>query len=372
MGWSRKTIIVPQEDLGKHLYLQFDGIFRDARIWINGFYLGHEPSGYATQVYDITEYLNYGEENLICVRADATLEEGWFYEGAGIYRHVWLNKTAPLHVAPFGTFVHSTLAAPFDKAKLTIETTVENSGLQTEDYRLCHILRDADGKEVARCETAGKPVLPKDRQLTVGEIALDKPHLWSVDTPYLYTLLTEVYQHGKLVDAYTTTTGIRDIRFDADKGFLLNGQPLKLKGVNMHQDHPGVGAGIPDALQVYRLKELKKFGCNAYRSSHNPMTPEMLDACDSLGILDRRKPSDGCQRGTYSPAETHDRPRPQPSVHYPLECRQRGVGHRVERKRYTHCCHDARILPPFRPYAPHDRCFEQWPCHLDSRRRGWL
>ncbi|MEY8554040.1 glycoside hydrolase family 2 TIM barrel-domain containing protein [Bacteroides uniformis] len=114
---------------------------------------------------------------------------------------------------------------------------------------------------------------------------MDKPHLWSVDTPYLYTLLTEVYQHGKLVDAYTTTTGIRDIRFDADKGFLLNGQPLKLKGVNMHQDHPGVGAGIPDALQVYRLKELKKFGCNAYRSSHNPMTPEMLDACDSLGIL---------------------------------------------------------------------------------------
>lgn len=285
VGWYRKAITVPQEDLGKHLYLQFDGIFRDARIWINGFYLGHEPSGYATQVYDITEYLNYGEENLICVRADATLEEGWFYEGAGIYRHVWLNKTAPLHVAPFGTFVHSTLAAPFDKAKLTIETTVENSGLQTEDYRLCHILRDADGKEVARCETAGQPVLPKDRQLTVGEIALDKPHLWSVDTPYLYTLLTEVYQHGKLVDAYTTTTGIRDIRFDADKGFLLNGQPLKLKGVNMHQDHPGVGAGIPDALQVYRLKELKKFGCNAYRSSHNPMTPEMLDACDSLGIL---------------------------------------------------------------------------------------
>lgn len=285
VGWYRKTFTVPQEDLGKHLYLQFDGIFRDARVWINGFYLGHEPSGYATQVYDIAEYLNYGEENLITVRADATLEEGWFYEGAGIYRHVWLNKTAPLHVEPFGTFVHSTLAAPFDKATLTIETTVENSGLQTEDYRLCHILRDAGGKEVARCETAGKSVLPKDRRLTIGEMALDKPRLWSVDTPYLYTLLTEVYQHGKLVDTYTTTTGIRDIRFDADKGFFLNGQPLKLKGVNMHQDHPGVGAGIPDALQVYRLKELKKFGCNAYRSSHNPMTSEMLDACDSLGIL---------------------------------------------------------------------------------------
>jgi len=285
VGWYRKTITIPGEDLGKHLYLQFDGIFRDARVWINGFYLGHEPSGYATQTYDVTEYLNYGGENLITVRADATLEEGWFYEGAGIYRHVWLNKTAPLHVAPFGTFVHSTLSSAFDKAVLTIETTVENSGMQAGTCRLRHILRDAEGKEVARCEADGGQVLPKERKLSTGEMELVNPILWHVDTPYLYTLLTEVYQDGRQVDAFVTTTGIREARFDADKGFLLNGAPLKLKGVNMHQDHPGVGAGIPDALQVYRLERLKFFGCNAYRSSHNPMTPEMLDACDRLGIL---------------------------------------------------------------------------------------
>ena len=285
VGWYRKTFTVPQADLGKHLYLQFDGIFRDARVWVNGFYLGHEPSGYATQLYDIAEYVNYGGENLICVRADATLEEGWFYEGAGIYRHVWLHKSAPLHVAPFGTFVHCALSASFDRATLTVETTVENSGMHPGGYTLCHILRDADGKEVARCEAAGEPLLPKTRQLTVGQLTLESPRLWSVDAPYLYTLLTEVRQDGRLVDAYTTVTGIREVRFDADRGLLLNGQPLKLKGVNMHQDHPGVGTGIPDALQVYRLKELKKFGCNAYRASHNPMTPEMLDACDSLGIL---------------------------------------------------------------------------------------
>lgn len=285
VGWYRKTFTVPQADLGKHLYLQFDGIFRDARVWVNGFYLGHEPSGYATQLYDIAEYVNYGGENLICVRADATLEEGWFYEGAGIYRHVWLHKSAPLHVAPFGTFVHSALSASFDRATLTVETTVENSGMHPGGYTLCHILRDADGKEVARCEAAGEPLLPKTRQLIVGQLTLENPRLWSVDAPYLYTLLTEVRQDGRLVDAYTTVTGIREVRFDADRGLLLNGQPLKLKGVNMHQDHPGVGTGIPDALQVYRLKELKKFGCNAYRASHNPMTPEMLDACDSLGIL---------------------------------------------------------------------------------------
>ncbi len=285
VGWYRKTFTVPHEDLGKHLYLQFDGIFRDARVWVNGFYLGHEPSGYATHTYDITEYLNYGEDNLITVRSDATLEEGWFYEGAGIYRHVWLNKVAPVHVAPFGTFIYSTLEAPFDKALLTIETTVENSGLKVGDYRLRHILRDAEGKEVGRCEASGKALLPKERQLTIGQLQLDNPNLWSTDAPYLYTLLTEVYQEDKLVDTYTTVTGIRHVAFDADRGFFLNGRPLKLKGVNMHQDHPGVGVGIPDALQIYRLKQLKSFGCNAYRSSHNPMTPEMLDACDSLGIL---------------------------------------------------------------------------------------
>lgn len=285
VGWYRKTFTVPHEDHGKHLYLQFDGIFRDARVWVNGFYLGHEPSGYATHTYDITEYLNYGEDNLITVRADATLEEGWFYEGAGIYRHVWLNKVAPVHVAPFGTFIYSTLEAPFDKALLTIETTVENSGLKGGDYRLRHILRDAEGKEVGCCEASGKALLPKERQLTTGQLQLDNPNLWSTDAPYLYTLLTEVYQEDKLVDTYTTVTGIRHVAFDADRGFFLNGRPLKLKGANMHQDHPGVGVGIPDALQIYRLKQLKSFGCNAYRSSHNPMTPEMLDACDSLGIL---------------------------------------------------------------------------------------
>ena len=183
VGWYRKTFTVPHEDHGKHLYLQFDGIFRDARVWVNGFYLGHEPSGYATHTYDITEYLNYGEDNLITVRADATLEEGWFYEGAGIYRHVWLNKVAPVHVAPFGTFIYSTLEAPFDKALLTIETTVENSGLKGGDYRLRHILRDAEGKEVGRCEASGKALLPKERQLTTGQLQLDNPNLWSTDAP---------------------------------------------------------------------------------------------------------------------------------------------------------------------------------------------
>ena len=285
VGWYRKFITVPASDKGRHLYLQFDGIFRDARIWVNGFYLGHEPSGYATQIYDISEYLNYGGENLITVRVDATLEEGWFYEGAGIYRHVWLNKTAPVHVAPFGTFIHSSLQEPYDYAQLTVETEITNSGLEATSCRLRHTLLDAEGKEVKSCERESGKLEAKETQKIVAEMGVDNPRLWGVDDPYLYQVRTEVLLNGKPVDTYMTTLGIRDVKFDADRGFFLNGKPLKLKGVNMHQDHAGVGSSIPDALQEYRLKQLKKFGCNAYRASHNPMTPEMLDACDRLGFL---------------------------------------------------------------------------------------
>ena len=295
VGWYRKTFTVPAEDYGKHLWLQFDGIFRDARIWVNGFYLGHEPSGYATQIYDISEYLNYGGENLVCVRADATLEEGWFYEGAGIYRHVWLNKASKVSVAPFGTFAYSEFAVPYSlrgeakpdlsMASLNIETTVHNMGSAPASYSLQHTLLDATGTAVGRCEVKGSHLPAKAEGMVHGVIPVEKPHLWSCDNPYIYTILTDVYVDGKIVDTDTTRTGIRHIAFDNDRGFLLNGEVVKLKGVNMHQDHAGVGSGIPDGLQEWRLMQLKKFGCNAYRSSHNPMSPAMLDACDRLGIL---------------------------------------------------------------------------------------
>ena len=295
VGWYRKAFTVPAEDYGKHIWLQFDGIFRDAQVWVNGFYLGHEPSGYATQTYDISEYLNYGGENIVCVRADATLEEGWFYEGAGIYRHVWLNKASKLNVAPFGTFVYSEFAVPYSLrgnagpdlslASLHIETTVQNMGAAAENYSLKHILKDADGQVAGECTADGSLILAKDSHKTLAVIAVENPHLWSCEDPYLYTVVTEVYAGDTLVDSYETTTGIRHIVFDNDRGFLLNGEVVKLKGVNMHQDHAGVGAGIPDGLQEWRLLQLKKFGCNAYRSSHNPMTPALLDICDRLGIL---------------------------------------------------------------------------------------
>ncbi len=290
VGWYRKTFTIPSEDYGRHIWLQFDGIFRDARIWVNGFYLGHEPSGYATQTYDISEYLNYGGENIVCVRADATLEEGWFYEGAGIYRHVWLNKAAKVHVAPSGTFVYSEFETGedgkpvLDKVRLNIETTVVNKGNGKAEFVLKHKVLDSN-HEVISAELNRQELLAKESKNLRIRLNPITPILWSCETPFLYTLITEVWCEGNIVDSYSTPFGIRHINFDPDNGFILNGERVQLKGVNMHQDHAGVGSGIPDGLQEWRLLQLKKFGCNAYRSSHNPMDPSLLDICDRLGIL---------------------------------------------------------------------------------------
>ena len=285
VGWYRKVFRIDEADLGKHLMLRFDGIFRNATVWFNGFYMGTEPSGYVTQLYDITPYINYGGDNLICVRADASLEEGWFYEGAGIYRDVWLEKSAEVSVAPFGTFVYAELSKPYNEAKLVIETEVNNGSLTSQPCEIMQRLLDAEGNEIGRSETVRLNLKSKQTLATKQSITVSKPHLWSTTDPYLYQVETTILQNGEVVDVYHTTTGIRDIAFDAERGFLLNGQPMKLKGVNMHQDHAGVGAAIPDALQEWRIRQLKQYGCNAYRASHNPMTPALLDICDREGIL---------------------------------------------------------------------------------------
>ena len=291
VGWYRNNVKIEKcnnakiDEVPCSYYLRFDGIFRNAQVWFNGFYMGTEPSGYATQVYDITPYIKYGEDNLICVRADASLEEGWFYEGGGIYRDVRLEKKALVSVAPFGTFVYAKMQKPYTLAEMTVETEVKNDGLEVSQCEVTQRLLDAEGKEVAK--TTPKSLLLKAKE-TVNckqQFIVREPHLWSTTDPYLYQVETTITQQGKVTDCYLTTTGIRDIAFDAEKGFLLNGQPLKLKGVNMHQDHAGVGAAIPDALQAWRIKQLKAIGCNAYRASHNPMTPALLDVCDREGIL---------------------------------------------------------------------------------------
>ena len=216
VGWYRKTLTIPADDLGKRLMLRFDGVFRNSTVWFNGFYMGTEPSGYVTQMYDITPYVKYGEENLICVRADASLEEGWFYEGAGIYRDVWLEKMAEVSVAPFGTFVYAELQQPYNHAVVHIKTEVTNSGLKTQLYEVEQRMLDAEGREVAHVSGFMYPILAKETRTCDHRIKISNPHLWSTTDPYLYKVETTVKVDDKVTDVYETTIGLRDIRFDAD------------------------------------------------------------------------------------------------------------------------------------------------------------
>ena len=286
VGWYRRKFYIPEKDLGKHISVRFDGIFRDAQVFCNGFYLGHEPSGYATQVYDLTEYLNYGGENLLTVRVDASTEEGWYYEGAGIYRDVWLDKMSQVHVAPFGTFVATHIDLSYKTADVNIEVCLANKGLEAAGCKVVNRILDATGKEVVRTQESSTTLAPKQEEVKLLQSAtMDNIHLWDLEHPYLYTLYTDVYVGEKLVDTYTTSFGIRNIEFNPQKGFLLNGCPVKLKGTNLHQDHAGVGTGIPDRLWKYRIEKMKSMGSNAIRTSHNPVSPAMLDLCDRMGML---------------------------------------------------------------------------------------
>lgn len=283
VGWYRKSFFIPESDLGKRISIEFDGVHRDAVVWVNGFYLGRESSGYSNFQYDVTDYLNYGSDNIVAVRVDVTIEEGWYYEGAGIYRHVWLHKTAPLHVDYHGTFVTSEVNE--NSAAITARTTVINQGTSDAMFKISQTIVDAKGRTVATKELTQLTLESGDTNEFSCLIEVQNPTLWSLETPYLYKLITSIHTKGSVVDRYETPFGIRTIHFDPDEGFFLNGQHVKLKGTNNHQDHAGVGTAIPDALQEFRIARLKEMGSNAYRCSHNPPTPELLDACDRLGML---------------------------------------------------------------------------------------
>jgi beta-galactosidase len=283
VGWYRKTFPSPASDLGRHITLQFDGVFRDSQVWVNGFYLGREPSGYTSFDYDITDYLNYGGNNVIAVRVDASLEEGWFYEGAGIYRHVWLTKTAPLHVARWGTFV--TTEVKDNSANVTARVSIKNDAAKSASYEIAQTILNADGQSEASAQTKELSLQPGASSESSLVLTVPNPTLWSVEAPVLYTLVTSVRTAGAEVDRYETHFGIRTLRWDANEGFFLNGKRVELKGTCDHQDHAGVGVAVPDAVNEFRVEQLKKMGSNAIRTSHNPPTPELLDACDRLGML---------------------------------------------------------------------------------------
>jgi len=314
IGWYRRVFEIPSSDLGKRLSIQFDGVFRDCTVILNGHFIGRNMSGYAPFSYDVTDFLNYGAKNILIVRVDATQGEGWFYEGAGIYRHVWLTKTDPLHIAQWGSFVHSNVQG--DAASLLISTEVENQSEQSIVFNVTSRITDKNGNTVATTETQSMRADPWMNITLEAQARIPHPLLWSLEEPNLYRALTTVQDanSGRTTDQYITRFGIRTIKFDPDEGFFLNGRPVKIKGTCNHQDHAGVGSALPDRIQYYRIEKLKEMGVNGYRTSHNPPTPELLDACDRLGMLvmdeTRRMSSDAEAMGDLERMIRRDRNHP--------------------------------------------------------------
>ena len=283
IGWYRKHFTIDKSKINKRFELQFDGIYRNATIWINGFYVGTNFSGYIGNSYDVTDFINIETENVIVIRVDATQNEGWFYEGAGIYRHVWLNTTEKVFIPENGVSINTELK---DKtATVTIETTIENSNIIPSNCTTYSYITDRNGKIIAKTNETNVRLAVNKNTVIKQQIKIIDSRLWSLEDPYLYKAVSIIKVGNQVLQQSKTRFGIRTFKFDATEGFFLNGKHVKIQGTNNHQDHAGIGSALPDYIQYYRIKLLKEMGSNAYRTSHNAPTPELLEACDSLGML---------------------------------------------------------------------------------------
>jgi beta-galactosidase len=283
IGWYRKHFSVDKSKSNKRFEIQFDGIYRNAEIWLNGFYVGTNFSGYVGNSYDVSDYINFEGDNVLVIRVDATQYEGWFYEGAGIYRHVWLHITDKIFIPQDGVFVYADVKDK--KATVTVETTVQNNLLNQANATVYSYVTDRKGTILAKTAIQKIKLDSRKGQTIKHQVAIKNPELWSLENPYLYRVVSVLQSENQIVHQNKTRFGIKTVKFDAKEGFFLNGKPLKIQGTNNHQDHAGIGSALPDYMQYYRIKLLKEMGCNAYRASHNAPTPELLEACDSLGML---------------------------------------------------------------------------------------
>ena len=298
LGWYRKSFAVPAAWKGRRVSLEFDGVYHRATVYVNGREVGFHPYGYTAFAYDITDYLLPGQDNVVAVKVDHTdCPSSRWYSGSGIYRHVWLNVTDPVHIGLWGTYV-TTPAAGSDRAEVRVETTVVNDGVKAAQVSLTSELRDPAGRVVAKA-TVKAPLAAGTQAVLPQEFSLQAPALWDIDAPQLYTLVSTVRRGGAVVDRYETPFGIRDIRFDPDKGFFLNGRSVKMKGGDIHQDAGSLGAAIPDRAHERRVALMKATGFNAIRCSHNPPAREFLDACDRLGMLVIDESFDKWKSGYY-------------------------------------------------------------------------
>lgn len=284
IGWYRTPIRVSAADRGRRLWLEFDGVFRDSWVFVNGYAVQRNESGYAPFAVPIDDFLDYdGGPNVITVRADASLGEGWFYEGAGIYRHVDLVRADAVHIPQWGTVIRSELVP--DGALVRVSTEVLNSGDAPVTGLLRQKIARPDRRLVPGNSETPLSLAPGEMRILEQQWLIRGSQLWSLEQPNMYVLQSELYVTDRRVDQTETRFGIRTIHFDPERGFFLNGKPLKLLGTANHQDHAGVGTGIPDALHRWRVAQLKEMGSNAWRSAHNPPGTALLDACDELGML---------------------------------------------------------------------------------------
>jgi beta-galactosidase len=284
VGWYRREFDIPASDAGRRVAVEFDGAFRDVFIFVNGCFVARHDTGYAPFRFDITDFLAVGQKNCIVARVDASFGDGWFYEGAGIYRHVWLTKSDSLHLGRWESYVRTEMMG--DHATLSFGTNVVNEGAKSESFKVSWEIFDPQGNRVAQSEF-GETTLEPDltRRLEESGKLIPRPAIWSLETPNLYTAVVTVKSGDKVRDAERITFGVRTVKFDADHGFFLNGQQLKIQGTCNHQDHAGVGAAVPDRLQAFRIGVLQGMGCNAVRTSHNMPTPELVEACDRMGMM---------------------------------------------------------------------------------------
>jgi beta-galactosidase len=314
VGWYRRILDLPATDAGKRITIEFDAAYREAMVVFNGFYIGRHIGGYDPFSFDVTDFANPGGSNVLLVRVDATQSDGWFYEGAGIYRHVWLVKANPVHVKKWGAFARSEVRP--GEATVKIRTEVENHGKAAQTERVTSTILDPAGKVVGKATTAPQAIAGWGEQAHEQQVVVKAPALWSLEQRNLYKLVTEIEVGGAVADRCETPFGIRTCSFDAQKGFFLNGKSVKLKGTCNHQDHAGVGAALPDAVQYFRVRKLQEMGCNALRTSHNPPTPELLNAADELGMLvfDETRMMSSNPEGLAQLADLVRRDRNHPSV----------------------------------------------------------
>ena len=274
IGWYRKEFTLGEEYRGKRLFIEFEGIFRDAMIWINGTYMTRHTSGYNSLIFEITDHIRVNEENSIAVRVDSDQVEGWWYEGSGIYRNVNLYVAESIYFKPRKTFVRTDMEGRVNADAVLVNDTAED----IEKTVLAQII-DKSGKIVAE-SSANVTVEAYEESFFNVKMKVDSPELWNIDEPNLYTFRITVSD-----EVEDTAVGFRSFRFDADKGFFLNGKHIKLRGACVHQDFGGVGVALTDNLQYYKIQKLKEMGVNAYRCAHHAPAPALLRACDELGML---------------------------------------------------------------------------------------